>query len=113
MQIFVLVLNKTELLEDSLHQMAHAGIKGATVLESTGMARLLKDVDDMPFFSGLRSMLNQNRSQSNTIFVVLEDGQVNTARRIVNEVTGGLDKPDTGIMFALPTLFVEGINKKI
>jgi hypothetical protein len=112
MQFFVLVLNKTEVLEDILHQMALAGIKGATVLESTGMARLLKDVDDMPFFSGLRSMLNQNRSQSNTVFVVLEDNQVSTARKIVNEVTGGLDKPDTGIMFSLPTLFVEGINKK-
>ena len=112
MQFFVLVLNKTEVLEDILHQMALAGIRGATVLESTGMARLLKDVDDMPFFSGLRSMLNQNRSQSNTVFVILEDSQVDTARKIVNEVTGGLDKPDTGIMFSLPTLFVEGINKK-
>ena len=112
MQLFVLVLNKTELMEDILHKMALSGIKGATVLESTGMARLLKDVDDMPFFSGLRSMLNQNRSQSNTVFVVLEDNQVSTARKIVNEVTGGLDKPDTGIMFSLPTLFVEGINKK-
>ena len=112
MQFFVLVLNKTEVLEDILHQMALAGIRGATVLESTGMARLLKDVDDMPFFSGLRSMLNQNRSQSNTVFVILEDSQVATARKIVNEVTGGLDKPDTGIMFSIPTLFVEGINKK-
>ena len=112
MQLFVLVLNKTELMEDILHKMALAGIKGATVLESTGMARLLKDVDDMPFFSGLRSMLNMDRAQSNTIFVVLEDNQVETARTIVNVVTGGLNKPDTGIMFAIPTLFVEGLNKK-
>ena len=112
MQLFVLVLNKTELMEDILHQMALAGVSGATVLESTGMARILKDADDMPFFSGLRSMLNQDRAQSNTIFVVLQDEQVDTVRKIVNEVTGGLSKPDTGIMFAVPTLFVEGINKK-
>ena len=112
MQLFVLVLNKTELVEDILHRMALSGIKGATVLESTGMARLLKDVDDMPFFSGLRSMLNQDRAQSNTIFVVLEDEQVNTARKIVNDVTGGLNKPNTGIMFTVPTLFVEGVGKK-
>ena len=30
---------------------------------------------------------------------------------IINKVTGGLDKPDTGICFALPTTFVEGVNK--
>lgn len=112
MQLFVLVLNKTELLEDILHEMALAGVSGATVLESTGMARLLKDMDDMPFFSGLRSMLNQDRAQSNTIFVVLEDKQVDVVRKIVNDVTGGISKPDTGIMFSLPTMFVEGTKKK-
>lgn len=112
MQLFVLVLNKTEWMEDILHQMALAGVSGATVLESTGMARILKDVDDMPFFSGLRSMLNHDRAQSNTVFVVLEDNQVDTVRKIVNDVTGGLSKPNTGIMFSVPTLFVEGLQKQ-
>ena len=109
MQLFVLILNKTELLDAILQKMAQSGFPGATVLESTGMARLLKDVNDMPIFSGLRSMLGADRTQSSTVLAVVRDDQVNALRDIVNEVTGGISKPDTGIMFAVPTLFVEGL----
>ena len=31
-------------------------------------------------------------------------------RDAVEEVTGGLDNPDTGILFSVPTLFVDGIH---
>ena len=40
------------------------------------------------------------------------DEQVDKARKIVNQVTGGLDVPDSGIMFAMPLTMVEGLEKK-
>jgi hypothetical protein len=112
MQLFVFVLNRTEYLERLLEKFCESGLKGATVLESTGMARiLLNSDDDVPMFAGLRALLNPERRQSKTIFMVLKDEQVDTARNIVNKVTGGLDAPDSGIMFALPLTMVEGLNK--
>ena len=42
--------------------------------------------------------------------MVLEDAEVEIARRVIGKVTGGLDKPDTGILFAMPALFVEGLG---
>lgn len=113
MQLFVFVLNRTEHLEHLLEAFCESGLKGATVLESTGMARiLLNNDDDVPMFAGLRALLNPERRQSKTIFMVLKDEQVDTAKDIVNKVTGGLDEPDSGIMFALPLTMVEGLDKR-
>ena len=38
MVLLTLVLNKTECLDEILHQFAENGINGATILDSTGMA---------------------------------------------------------------------------
>ena len=112
MQVFLFVLNQTELLERLLQEFSAHGIGSATVLDSKGMARILHSEDEMPIFYGLRSIVAPERRSSKTIFAVLPDEKVAVARRIVNEVTGGLDKPDSGIMFAVPALFVEGLEKK-
>lgn len=112
MQVFVFVLNRTEHLEHLLQEFANHGLKGATVLDSKGMARILHSEEELPMFYGLRAILEPERRSSKTIFCVLEDDQVSTARKIVNDVTGGLDCPDSGIMFAMPLTFVEGLVKK-
>lgn len=112
MQLFVMVLNRLEHLEHLLKEFEESGFHGATVLDSRGMARILHSEDEMPIFYGLRSILSPERRSSKTIFAVIPDDQVDTARRIVNTVTGGLDAPDSGIMFAVPISFAEGLEKK-
>ena len=112
MQVFVFVLNRTEHLESLLQAFSDHGLRGATVLDSRGMARILHTEDEMPIFYGLRAILEPERRISKTIFCVMEDSQVEIARKIVNDVTGGLDHPDSGIMFALPVTFTEGLVKK-
>ncbi|MBR6186321.1 MAG: hypothetical protein IKQ41_08680 [Clostridia bacterium] len=112
MQVFVFVLNRTEHLEKLLQEFAGHGLNGATVLDSRGMARILHSEDEMPLFYGLRAIMEPERRSSKTIFMVLRDEQVDVARKVVNQVTGGLDVPDSGIMFALPLTMVEGLEKK-
>lgn len=112
MQVFVFVLNRTEHLEHLLQTFSDRGFTGATVLDSKGMARILHSEDEMPIFYGLRAILEPERRSSKTIFMVLPDERVEEARKIVNEVTGGLEHPDSGIMFAIPLTMVEGLVKK-
>ena len=113
MQVFFFVLNRTEHLEHLLEEFASHGLNGATVLDSKGMARiLLGSEEDVPVFYGLRAILEPERRSSKTIFCVLPDDKIQTARDIVNQVTGGLEVPDSGIMFAIPATFVEGLEKK-
>lgn len=110
MQVLFLVLNKVECLEELLVSLAESGIHGGTVIESTGMARVLGDAEDMNVLGTLRALLDPQRKESKTLFFVLPEEQVDVVRRIVNEVTGGLNKPDTGILFGTPVTFIEGIG---
>ena len=112
MQVFVFVLNRTEQLEHLLQEFLNHGITGATVLDSKGMARILHSEDEMSVFYGLRAIMEPEHRSSKTLFVVLPDEKVETARQVVNSVTGGLDTPDSGIMFAVPVTFTEGLVKK-
>ena len=73
------------------------------------MMRVLKShADDLPMFGAIRQLINPAYTVSKTVFMVVRDEQVETVRLIVDNVTGGLDKPDTGILFSVPTLFVYG-----
>lgn len=108
------MLNREEFLEPLLEEMLKANIGGATILESTGMMRVLDgdhNVDDLPVLGLLRHMFNPERKRSKTIFTLLKSEQIPQMMEIIQKVTGGLDKPDTGICFALPTTFVEGVAK--
>ena len=62
MQLVVLVLNKTECLEELLEKFVEINVKGATIIESSGMAKAL------------------------------------------------YNDSHTGILFSVPTLFVDGIH---
>lgn len=114
MQLFVLVLNREECLEPILEGMLEKGIGGATILDSTGMMRVLEGDDnvDLPIMGILRHFYNPERKRSKTMFTVIKDEQLQTLVDLVNKVTGGLDRPDSGICFCVPTSFVEGVQKK-
>ena len=76
--------------------------------------RVLENDDnvDMPMLGLLRHFYSPERKTSKTLFTLIEDDKRDKLMRIINEKTGGLDHPDTGIAFALPVSFVEGVNKK-
>lgn len=115
MQMFVLVLNREEFLEPILEKMLENHIGGATILESTGMMRVLESDHniDAPMLGLLRHYFSPERRRSKTMFTLMESHEIPKMIEIVNEVTGGLDKPDTGIAFAVPTTFVEGVKKSL
>lgn len=111
MHVMFLVLNKVDCLEELLVSLADSGVKGGTIIESTGMARALGDSDDANILGSLRMLFDPEREESKTLFFVLEDEMLPVARDIINKVTGGLDKPDSGIIFTIPIDNVEGLRK--
>lgn len=111
MQLMVIILNKLECLDPLLTALGKEGIPGATIIDSRGMAQELEAHDELRFLGSLRMLMNPAHKENKTIFLVLDGEQVRTVSRIVNEVTGGLDRPDTGILFTLPVCYVEGLSK--
>ena len=96
MQLYVLVLNKTELLEPLFEAMLEKGISGATVLDSTGMMRVLSDDEnvDLPMLGLFRHVFSPERRASKTVFIVLPDEKVTVLSELIDQVTGGRDQPD-------------------
>ena len=112
MQLFVFILNKTDKLEDLLAEFMRVGLGGATVLPSTGMARVLMSHsdDDLPLIGSLRTLLYPERAKSNTIFAVIGDDQVDCAVSAVERVVGDINQKDTGIIFTVPITYTKGLE---
>lgn len=106
--MLVIVLNRVELLDKMLAAMKDANIPGATVLNSIGMAHELAGMEDSYVIGSLRAMLASNRRESKTIFTVIDADRITDATQVVDAVID-LQKPDTGILFAIPVLFAAGI----
>ena len=65
--LLVIILSDPAELDKLITLLLDAGVTGATVLESKGMAAILRE--DMPIFSGLASLLPE-RTGSRVIFSV-------------------------------------------
>ena len=112
MKLLTFVLNQTEKLDELLTEFAHMGIGGGTILESTGMARVLgghHDEEDIPFLGSLRSLLDPQREKSRTILLVLSDEMIPVPVDAFERVVGDLSHRDTGIAFSVPIDFVKGL----
>lgn len=111
MELMIIILKKHDKLDTLLAKFADNGVRGATILDSTGMGTALAanhDDDEFLFLGSLRQFLNQDRETSKTILMVVKDEQVETVKNIVNEVVGDLTKPNTGILFTTPISHIYG-----
>ena len=112
MQLLFIIIKRTELLDDIMRALASAGIHGGTSLDSVGMAKSISGMDNLPAISVLREILkgDDEKQKGKTIFVAVHDDQLKTAVSAVKSVTGELDQPNAGVLFALPITYSEGLN---
>lgn len=102
-----LVLDNPDQLEEVLHAWDRCGIRGATIVESTGIHRRLKRIIPMRY-------LFQSGSSEEvghlTLFAIVEtQAQVNACLQATESVTGDLDGPNTGVFAAWPLTIVKGL----
>lgn len=110
--MLVLILEKEQYLNQILIDLSDAGIKSATLTNSTGMMghlSALKEEDSI--ISTLRPLFTPAHAENKTIYFILDEEQVDTARNVIRNVLGDLSQPETGILFGIPLLFTEGIRK--
>ncbi len=112
MKLVTIILNKTECLDEILEKFTENNISGATIIDSKGMMQELCDHDheDMFFLVSIRRLMEPSHKENKTIIMVAKDEDVKIISEIVNLVTGGLQKPDTGILFTIPIDYLEGIS---
>lgn len=109
MQALFLVLHKVEKLDDLLSALQENGIKGGTIIDSKGMLNTLKSHDNF-IIESLKIFLEDPRETSKTLFFILKKEEVEKAKKVIDETLGGIDNPNTGIMFGIDLAFVAGLN---
>ncbi len=114
MQAIFLVIKQIDQVDNIMEALAEAGIRGATAIDSEGMARSLTRLNqNAAMVHLLKGILNgeDEAHKSKTIFIIVHDDQADSVRNAIRSVTGDLSKPNGGIMFGLPVSFVEGFDK--
>jgi hypothetical protein len=107
MYMIMLVLDDPDLLDQVLEAWERAGVRGATIVESTGIQRLRKKHVPMRY---LFQSTNVREEGHLTLFVIVEsEPLVQDCLRLTEQVTGDLDAPDTGVFAAWPLAFVRGV----
>ena len=111
MYLLVNVLEQPEHLVAILEGFANIGIKGSTVMNSTGMGRvLMKAGAEGPAMEEINRMITNNESSNKTIFtVVREKALLEKAIGIVKSLCGDLSEPGKGILFAVQLSIVDGL----
>ena len=109
MRLLVLILSRVQVLEELLGELVKANIRGATILNSTGMVQALSSSGNNSFLRSLRSITDPDRQDNKVVLIVFREDQVETAVQVIEREVGDLDQPDTGIVFTLPIDFIRGI----
>jgi len=110
-RLLVAVINDPEKIDDVLSGFVELGIRGATVVSSEGMGQILSH--DIPIFAGLQTLLSGSRPQNRTVLSVLPLERVPEVVALLQEVTGNLESPATGILFTLPVDLVVGLAPEL
>ncbi|MBN1660493.1 MAG: hypothetical protein JXA93_18990 [Anaerolineae bacterium] len=110
-----LVLDNPALLNEVLAAWTEVGVRGITILESTGVHRVRSRTSrqDVPFMLGFSRLLRTDQVGHYTLFAVVPDMEI--VERLVattEKVVGDLSKPNTGVLFALPVAAAWGLPKQ-
>lgn len=108
MELLVCVVNREKHLDRILSGFLELGIRGATVLNSEGMAHHVGD--GLPVLADLQSVLERTRPYNATVFSVIDDPDLVTgAVALISEVCGGIESPGSGIVFTVSVSRVFGL----
>ncbi|MBI5417052.1 hypothetical protein HZA55_03785 [Candidatus Poribacteria bacterium] len=109
MNLLVVIINE-ENMDKVIHIFMGTGIRGATIIDSVGMGRVISS-SDIPIFAGINKITNGSFPQKKTIFSVVKDETI--LDETIKLLTKNIDfnKPNVGIFFVLPISRAYGIDK--
>lgn len=110
MQLIYIIMKQINRTDELMVALANAGVKGATILDSEGMAKYLYKAENVQTLDFLKQILNkENANASKTIILAVNDDMVDTVRTTVKSILGNFDTPNVGVMFGVPISFTDGI----
>ncbi len=115
MEVLILILKQTQLMEDLLQSLVEVGVKGGTIVEAKGMATVLTNLEDIPLLSVFSEMIEdvENYTENpKVLFFVIESEKRDEITNHIKSIIGDLKSPNSGIMFTLPINYLDGYKKE-
>lgn len=110
MYMILLVLDDPEQLDAVIGAWETVGIRGVTMLESTGLGRLRQSRVPARYY--FQSSGVEEEGHLTLLAVVPDESKVEACLLATEEITGSLDEPHTGIFTAWPLLIAKGVTGK-
>jgi hypothetical protein len=101
------VLDNPDQLEAILQAWEQAGIRGATIIESTGINRHLQRLIPMRYL--FQSQGSAEEGHLTLLAIVEAQKDVNACLQATETITGNLDDPNTGVFASWPLMTVKGL----
>ncbi|GAB4481675.1 MAG: hypothetical protein Kow0088_24070 [Anaerolineales bacterium] len=112
--LVILIVNHLENVPQVLTKWEDLGVRGITILESTGHGKLKRSglLDNLPLLVSLESLEELREIHHRTLFSVVDNEEM-VDKMIVaaKEVIGNIEDEHTGFLFVLPVLRAIGIQK--
>jgi nitrogen regulatory protein PII len=112
--IVVLVLHNVDSCNNILNAWEDAGIRGVTILESSGLGRIRQAglLDDLPLFPSMHDLVRSSETSNRTFFTIVKSQEkIDAIVKATESCVGDLEDPDTGLLFVMPVSHVYGKSK--
>ena len=112
-QMIIFVLNDLDKSAELLEAWEAAGARGITCINTTGLGNIRNNAEiaDLPFYLSLADILKSKQHHHCTFFTVVDsENLLEKLVQVAQDVTGGLDAPNTGILFTMPVSSVYGLS---
>jgi len=104
-KLLMLVLQDEIILEEVIELFVELGIRGASVIESDGMGKILSNV---PLFADFINFLGQKRAYHRTIFALIPADDIDDIISRIENITGDMDKYAGSMALVMDIGFVKG-----
>jgi hypothetical protein len=111
MFMILLVLDNPDQLGAILQAWEQAGVRGATIIESTGIYRQLHRL--IPMRYSIQSQRNQEVDHLTLLAIVETQEDLEACLKASESVTGNLDDPNTGVFASWPLTTVKGLPPRV
>lgn len=113
--LVVLIVNNPDDCPALLDAWDTAGVKGITILNSSGLGRL-RDAglrEDLPLIPSLEDLFQSEEVYNRMMLSVVESQElVDKLVKVTRQITGDLDRPHSGFLFVVPVSQVYGLDRR-
>jgi len=111
LQALFVIINEPDKLESVLEILLDCEIRGATILDTQGMAKVLSN--RIPVYLGLRSLIGDEHERNKTIFALSKHpDKIDQAIERISDMFHSFERACTGMMFVVPVLKAVGFGQK-